>query len=410
MRTPSKPVRGFSMIELMVAMVIGLIGMTIILQVFEVSEGIKRTTTSGGDAQQNGAIAAYVLEHDIRNSGMGFNDTPWAGCSMVGWDNTVTPSALPAVGATMLLAPVRIVPGANSYASDQVTIIYGSQTHSASGSQLSTTMTASTDPLRVNSVYGYHPGDLIVVMESPPAPPALPKNCSLMEITSIAADALSHDAVSYSYTPPGGSPVTVPSRFNKPGGLGITYVGGPGATQQTMVYNLGSAQGGSTLPVYSTYSISNSTLTVTPAFTVGAPPVVADNIVHMRALYGMDDGSNNNTITTNAAYTASDGVVDSWIDGTVNPNWQFVIAIKIAVLARSTLKEKSSQGPGAPCDTTTVEPTWTGSVWANNPWNLKTRLDVSKNPDGTDNLEWQCYRYRVFEATIPLRNWVWSSS
>src|SRR5215813_5286868 len=92
--------RGFSMIELMIAMVIGLIGVIIIFQVFEVSEGIKRTTTSGGDSEQNGAIAMYVLEHDIRNSGMGFNDTQWAGCSMVGWDNTLTPSTLPPAGAT----------------------------------------------------------------------------------------------------------------------------------------------------------------------------------------------------------------------------------------------------------------------------------------------------------------------
>ena len=40
--------RGFSMVELLVAMTISLIGMIIIFQVFEVSENIKRTTTSGG--------------------------------------------------------------------------------------------------------------------------------------------------------------------------------------------------------------------------------------------------------------------------------------------------------------------------------------------------------------------------
>src|SRR3979409_1551457 len=104
--------RGFSLVELMVAMVIGLIGMIIIFQVFEVSEGIKRTTTGGGDAQQSGAIAMYVLEHDVRNSGMAFNDTPWAGCSIIGYDNMVVPPDLPAVGATMLAAPVRILSGA----------------------------------------------------------------------------------------------------------------------------------------------------------------------------------------------------------------------------------------------------------------------------------------------------------
>jgi type IV pilus assembly protein PilW len=403
MRTLSKSARGFSMIELMVAMVIGLIGMIIILQVFEVSEGIKRTTTSGGDAQQNGAIAAYVLEHDIRNSGAGFNDTPWAGCSMVGWDANITPSDFPAAGATMLLTPVRILSGTTSTTPDEIIIAYGSQPQAGNGSSLSTTMTASTDPLRVTSIYGYKPGDLVVVMESAPPLPALPKPCSIMEITSIAGDQLFHINGSYTYTPPGGSPTNVPSRFNKPGGLGNVYVGGPGATQKTMVYNVGTYKPGPTLFVYSDYKVANSTLTVTSAFTVGVP-AVADNIVHMRALYGIDDGSNNGTVTTNTAYAAGDGVVDSWIDGTVTPNWSLVIAVRIAIVARSALKEKSSQGVAGPCDATLAEPAWTGSAWSGTPLNLKTRLDLTADPD------WQCYRYRVFEATIPLRNWVWSSS
>jgi hypothetical protein len=240
----------------MVAMVIGLIGMIIILQVFEVSEGIKRTTTSGGDAQQNGAIATYVLEHDIRNSGAGFNDTPWAGCTMVGWDANITPSDFPAAGATMLLTPVRILSGATSTTPDEIIIAYGSQPQAGNGSSLSTTMTASTDPLRVNSIYGYKPGDLVVVMESPPPLPALPKVCSIMEITSIAGDQLFHINGSYTYTPPGGSPTTVPSRFNKPGGLGTVYVGGPGATQKTMVYNVGTYKPGPTMFVYSDYKIA----------------------------------------------------------------------------------------------------------------------------------------------------------
>jgi len=75
------------MVELMVAMLIGLIGMIIIFQVFEVSEGIKRTTTSGGDAHRNGAIALYVMEHDLRNAGMGFNDVSYAGCKIVAYDS-----------------------------------------------------------------------------------------------------------------------------------------------------------------------------------------------------------------------------------------------------------------------------------------------------------------------------------
>src|SRR5216683_16905 len=102
--------RGFSMVELLVAMLIGLIGMIIIFQVFEVSEGIKRSTTSGGDAQQNGAIALYVMEHDLRNSGMGFNDASFAGCKILAYDSK---RAVP--DFTMMLAPALIcAPGSTA--------------------------------------------------------------------------------------------------------------------------------------------------------------------------------------------------------------------------------------------------------------------------------------------------------
>ncbi|MBI1173808.1 MAG: hypothetical protein GC139_00915 [Sideroxydans sp.] len=66
---------GFSLVDIMVGMVISLIGVIIIFQVFSVSEGIKRTTTSGGDAQQNGAAALFVMERALKEAGYGLNAT-----------------------------------------------------------------------------------------------------------------------------------------------------------------------------------------------------------------------------------------------------------------------------------------------------------------------------------------------
>src|SRR2546429_9241890 len=97
--------RGFSMVELLVAMLIGFIGMIIIFQVFEVSEGIKRTTTSGGDAQQNGVIALYTMERDFKNAGMGFNDTGFVGCNINGYDNKRAAPDFPPAGGTQKPAP-----------------------------------------------------------------------------------------------------------------------------------------------------------------------------------------------------------------------------------------------------------------------------------------------------------------
>src|SRR5215467_1173883 len=97
---------GFSLVELLVAVAIGLIGIIIMLQVFENAEGVRRTTVSGGDAQQNGALALYAMERDIRNSGSGFSDmglfTP--PCNMVGYDAARGTPNFPPVGNTIVLA------------------------------------------------------------------------------------------------------------------------------------------------------------------------------------------------------------------------------------------------------------------------------------------------------------------
>ena len=62
---------GFSLVDTMVGMVIALMGMIIIFQVFSVSESVKRTTTSGGDAQTNGAQGLFALERALKEAGYG---------------------------------------------------------------------------------------------------------------------------------------------------------------------------------------------------------------------------------------------------------------------------------------------------------------------------------------------------
>lgn len=100
---------GFSLVDVMVGMVIALLGVIIIFQVFSVSEGIKRTTTSGGDALQNGASALFALERSLKEAGYGiFSSTNLA--------------PLPADPAGT--APVTIVPGAAANLSDSIVMNY----------------------------------------------------------------------------------------------------------------------------------------------------------------------------------------------------------------------------------------------------------------------------------------------
>jgi type IV pilus assembly protein PilW len=398
-------VGGFSMIELMVAMLIGLIGIVIIFQVFEVSEGIKRTTTSGGDAQQNGAVALYVIEHDVRNAGMGFNDTPFAGCNIIGYDSKRAVPDFPPLGETMPLVPVLITAGAAATAPDGLSVFYGSQSLIANATTIGGDMTAATDALTLANPYGFRKGDLILLLE-----PGSGKNCSIMEVTSMPTTNQVDHVAGFVYTTDSGKTVT--ARFNKPGGLGVIY-GGMGLANVTRVFNLGNLYEPPSpavpfLPVHNTYAIANKSLTVTSQFVATDPPsavppltnTVADNIVHMRAQYGVDDGVNDGSVTFSATFVAGDGIVDRFIRTT--PPWASVIAVRVTLVARSALAEKPTRVGGA-CDATTdgtevppgpdLRPKWFGGTF-----------DLTADPD------WKCYRYRVFETTIPLRNWIWRSS
>lgn len=80
---------GFSLVEIMVGMVISLLGIIIIFQVFAVSERVKRTTTSGGDAQQNGVAALFALARNLKMAGYGLNSN-----DLNPWPLLITPGAL----------------------------------------------------------------------------------------------------------------------------------------------------------------------------------------------------------------------------------------------------------------------------------------------------------------------------
>src|SRR5690606_31409624 len=63
--------KGVTLVELMVALVIGSIATLVIQQVMAVFEGQKRTSSGGSDAQVNGGVALFSIEREIRQAGYG---------------------------------------------------------------------------------------------------------------------------------------------------------------------------------------------------------------------------------------------------------------------------------------------------------------------------------------------------
>ena len=76
--------QGFSLIELMVSVAIGLIVTLAITGVLVASEQRKRTSTSVNDVNQTGAYISYVLDKAIRSAGSGFSEKSAAvfGCAL----------------------------------------------------------------------------------------------------------------------------------------------------------------------------------------------------------------------------------------------------------------------------------------------------------------------------------------
>lgn len=361
---------GFGVIELMVSIVIALVSSLVIFETFAVSEGIKRTSTSGGDAQQNGAVSLYQIEREVRMAGYGINSDVLLGCTVRYYDKLGA-----AVAATLTLAPVIITPGAAATDPDRITVTFGDSDLFSNPARLIQNMPSPAATYKVDNRYGFSPGDLVVAVESG-------KDCTLAEVTEIPSDAGKSDNVIHnngSYKNDAGT--NVQSRYNMPAGLGVSY------TTDGRLYNLGKA------PTRDEFRIEDNRLVAEHAFGTLATDVTADQVVQLKAEYGKDDGVDNGTVK-NAVYAADDDLVDGYSN--VAPasaaDWKRVKSIRLAIVARSAIAEKPSKAGGA-CDTTTAAPTWAGG-----------KIDVSADP------AWQCYRYRVFETVVPLRNLLWMQS
>src|SRR5262245_61595833 len=91
-RASARSMLGMGLVEILVAMLIGLIGMVIITQVYSVSEERKRTTTGVGDAQITGNISMFTLERELRAAGFGMVSAAsnMLGCTMTAYDSSRT--------------------------------------------------------------------------------------------------------------------------------------------------------------------------------------------------------------------------------------------------------------------------------------------------------------------------------
>lgn len=378
---PARRQAGMSLVELMVGMLIGLIGIVIITHVYVTNEQQKRATTAAGSAQTNGAIALFAIERDLRQAGFGLNHSRAFECNCNPGANTGCSAIQHYYGGTYSFPPAGSVSGARGGLTlypviitdlpnkpDTLSIFYGSDNERVLATQMTIAMANAGSDIQLDGTAGFDVGNLVVLQNS--------TTCALVEVTGVTASALQHSGGSWN--PSGGG--TLPSF-------------GAGA----YIFNLGSA------PVWRSYGIAydigtdtnRGILQLTDNYRVLTQGAVSEDImndiVDLQAQYGKD--------------TNGDGIIDLWtkqlpaVTGTnfAASDIMQIKAVRLAVLARSEEWVKPAV-PGV-CDATTSanRPTWGGTAAL--PFPTFDAAGVLPS----------CYKYRVFETMVPLRNMIWRS-
>lgn len=154
LRTPSRQSqRAFSLTEIMVGMVIGMLGIIIIMQMSSLFEARKRTTTGGDDAQNGGAIALYSLQSQISQAGYGISTPNLIGKPLRTPNLQLDPTLNPAFSALfpVIVNPIQLA-AVQSANTDSFIVIYGSSNATTEGALI--TNPTATIPYQITGGTG----------------------------------------------------------------------------------------------------------------------------------------------------------------------------------------------------------------------------------------------------------------
>lgn len=354
---------GFTLVEIMVGLAIGMLATVVIIQVISVFEAQQRTTTGSADAQTNGGIALYNIGRELQMAGyplIPVTNSPLE-CA------TLTIDGVADATAPNRLSPVAVVEGvatASVSASDTITIRYGDSNTGGVPSLITAPGQPNPSDETVSNNFGCQVGDRTLITNA--------GACAMSTVTAVSAA--------------GTTPITVT--------LADTTAAGNNANLSCL---------GNWNEV--TYAVNSATGNLERN---GVPTVAG--IVNLQVQYGVSASTNSNQVTrwVNAKNIADWSVAvdgpampEDWGTGITIANRNRIKAVRIAVVARND-KMESGNVTSACSSLTAAAPTglcaWAGSVASPAP-------GINLSPGDAN---WARYRYRVFETIVPLRNMIWS--
>jgi type IV pilus assembly protein PilW len=353
---------GFSLIEILVGLVIGLLVTLVIMQVFSVYEGQKRTTTGAADAQTNGSIALYAITNELNMAGFGL--LPATG----GAPLNCTTLTFGATGITDI-SPVIITDGGTAAgASDSIAIRYATSSSGGVPSPITANPVGNSIPLNTNMAC--HVGDVAMIINN--------TTCNLASVTGPTDIAI---VPVPSVPTPDTSSVILDDITGAVSGSKVACLG----SWVTAVFRVN--------PNYDPTVAANAQAYLERSGTPSVP-----DIVNIQAQYGISAAPQTNQVTNwvNASSAPWNNLTNDIADR------NRIKALHIAVVARNGLLEK---------DIVTNTCTTAKGTVNNGPcaWD-DTNLDPAPKINLSNDPDWQHYRYRVFETIIPLRNMIWASS
>lgn len=362
---------GMSLVELLVGLLIGLVATLAISNLFGGFEARKRTIAGGADAQSSGVLAMYYIQRDAQNAGYGLplynsSDPSPLLCPI---NTSINQS-----GVVINLSPVVIVDGGAG--NDIVRIRYGNPASGGASMRATGNMNA---PSLDGRLIGCQENDVVLFHQTPANP-----TCSMARLKKLNADR-TINTLSELNTVPTANPVTDLNgadwvRFSC---IGVWNQYEFAVSDTHELTRTGGTPGSSTFP--------DSTAVA-----------VASEIVSLQAQYGIADTIDPTaTAATAAAYINR---VDRWVDATGQFGSGIVLidrnrirSMRVAVVARDGNLQKNTVSQACNGNAVGVSKVCIWQADAN-----PANVDLSAIPN------WERYRYRTFEATIPLRNVIWN--
>ena len=358
--------RGFSIVELMVAVTIAIITGVVVLQVLATYEARRRTVTVGNDAEMSAAVGLYMVERDVRMAGAGF--TAPTGLLCGNGINMAFNNA--AISDGDAIPFVRVVDGGAG--PDRVDVMRSDAEFGVAPGAINSDMSSASDVVSVADTVAIRSGDLFVA-----ASPDGVKRCTLMQATSLPTKVgsswiIEHDA-NGAYNPD--DPAGI---YTNP----VLYDAGDA------VFNLGRFGMRSFLVACNDGGVPSTTnscvLGAGDALALPDPPAIADlealasPVIDFQVQYGVAPAGSQD--------------VNEWVDATgawADPSpadQRRIKAIRLAVVTRGNLEREM------------VSPD-TLVLWDRGGPNERT---VALTDDQ------RYYRYKVLNVVVPVINMIWA--